>query len=112
MVHAGLASFPDRSASNCGPSGRRSIEGILNLSRLAASTYYGEMAFCYRFKIRIPHPTRHGSSNVVTLKLPVPFKSRLMTAGRFGYTNMEADNRLLAKALKVFRKRSRDYDTF
>ena len=71
------------------------------------------MAFCYRFKFRIPHPTRYGvGSNVITFKLPVPFKSRRFAGGRFGYANMEPDNKLLAKALKVFRRKSRDYETF
>jgi hypothetical protein len=70
------------------------------------------MAFCYRFKFRIPHPTRHGvGSNVITLKLPMLFKSRRLLGGRFGYSNMESDNKLLTKALKVFRRTTKEYET-
>ena len=66
------------------------------------------MAFCYRLKFRIPHPTRHGDSKVFTLSVPMPFKSRRMAGGRFGYSNMDADygsRLLLAKALRVFKKK-------
>ena len=67
------------------------------------------MAFCYRLKFRIPHPTRHGDSKVFTLSVPVPFKSRRMTGGRFGYANMDGadygSRLLLAKALRVFKKK-------
>jgi hypothetical protein len=41
------------------------------------------MAFCYRFKWRIPHPKE--GCKVITFKLVVPFKSRKASNGRFGY---------------------------
>jgi hypothetical protein len=61
------------------------------------------MAFCYRFKWRIPHPKE--GTKVVTFKLVVPFKSRKVSNGRFGYSSLEGDHRLLTKALKFFKNR-------
>lgn len=78
------------------------------------------MAFCYRFKMRIPHPTKPGQK-VINIKVPVPFKSRRFSCGRFGYSNVVMDgsttktaddsntNKLLSKALSFIRKK--DYDS-
>ena len=69
------------------------------------------MAFCYRFKWRIPHPTKPGQK-VISFKVPVPFKSRRFTCGRFGYSNMmmegDTTNKLLGKAMRFLR--NKDYD--
>ena len=70
------------------------------------------MAFCYRFKWRIPHPTKPGQK-VINIKVPVPFKSRRFTCGQFGYSNMMMEgntNKLFAKAMKLIRN-NKNYDT-
>ena len=64
------------------------------------------MAFCYRFKWRFPHPKE--GNKVVTFKLVVPFKSRKVSNGRFGYSALEGDQKLLTKALKFFKYRKYD----
>ena len=45
------------------------------------------MAYCYRLKFRLPVPTRPGCCKVVRLRLPLPFKSRRASGGRFAYTS-------------------------
>ena len=72
---------------------------FLHLVKLAKT----KMAFCYRFKWRIPHPKE--GNKVISFKLVVPFKSRKASNGRFGYSSLEGDHRLLAKALKFFKNR-------
>jgi len=59
------------------------------------------MAFCYRFKIRIPHP-KEGNKQI-TFKVLVPFKCRKLSGGRFGYSILDGDTKLLAKMLKIFK---------
>ena len=62
------------------------------------------MAFCYRFKLRIPHPKE--GNKLLNFKLLVPFKSRKVSGGRFGYSTLEEDTKFLAKALKLFKHRT------
>ena len=62
------------------------------------------MAFCYRFKLRIPHPKE--GNKLLKFKLMVPFKSRKISGGRFGYSTLEEDTKFLAKALKLFKHRT------
>jgi len=59
------------------------------------------MAFCYRFKIRIPHP-KEGNKHI-NFKILVPFKCRKLSGGRFGYSILDGDTKLLAKMLKIFK---------
>jgi len=61
------------------------------------------MAFCYRFKFRFPHPKE--GKKVISFKLVVPFKSRKASGGKFGYSSLGGDHRLITKALKFFRNR-------
>ena len=69
------------------------------------------MAFCYRLKLRIPHPLKKGASKALQFKIPLPFKSRRFFRGRFGYEEMEgAENRMVEKTLKLFR--NSDYRAF
>jgi len=67
------------------------------------------MAFCYHFKLRIPHPkdfsTKLGSKKI-NFKMLVPFKSRRFSGGRFGYSTLEEDTKFIAKALKFLKNRS------
>jgi hypothetical protein len=65
-----------------------------------------KMAFCYRFKWRIPHPKE--GNKLISFKLVVPFKSRKASNGRFGYSSLEGEHRLLTKALKFFKNRKYD----
>ena len=44
-------------------------------------------SFCYRFKLRVPHPKE--GRKLLSFKLAVPFKSRRLSGGRFGYSAME-----------------------
>ncbi len=67
------------------------------------------MAFCYHFKLRIPHPKEIGKKKLLKFKLMVPFKSRRMSFGRFGYSTLEEDTKFIAKALKWLKHR--DYNT-
>jgi len=63
------------------------------------------MAFCYRFKVRISDPKQ--CNKILNFKMIVPFKSRKISGGRFGYSTLEEeDTSLLAKALKVFKHRT------
>ena len=62
------------------------------------------MAFCYRFKVRISDPKQ--CNKILNFKMTVPFKSRRIFSGRFGYSTLEEDTSLLAKALKVFKHRT------
>jgi hypothetical protein len=50
------------------------------------------MSYCYRFKVRLPVPMKPGASKVLRLRLPVPFKSRRASCGRFGYACMTEDD--------------------
>ncbi|TRY70905.1 hypothetical protein TCAL_17258 [Tigriopus californicus] len=64
------------------------------------------MAYCYRLKMRIPHPMKRGSSKTLQIKIPVPFKCRRFSGGRFGYSTLEPDTKFLERALQIFRHRS------
>ena len=59
------------------------------------------MAFCYRFKVRISDPKE--GNKILNFNLMVPFKSRKISCGRFGYSTLEENTTLLAKALKFFK---------
>jgi len=61
------------------------------------------MAFCYRFKFRFPTPKE--GKKLLSFKVCVPFKSRRFSGGRFGYSTLEEDTKLIAKALKFLRYR-------
>ena len=63
-----------------------------------------KMAFCYRFKLRIPHPKE--GNKILNFKLMVPFKSRKLSRGRFGYSTLEEDTKFLSKALQFFKHRT------
>jgi len=67
------------------------------------------MAFCYHFKLRIPHPKDFKSSKKLNFKMKVPFKSRRITGGRFGYSTLEEDTKFIAKVLKFLK--NRNYNT-
>jgi len=59
------------------------------------------MAHCYHFKLRIPHPKE--GNKILNFKLMVPFKCRKLSGGRFGYSILEGDTKLLAKLLRIFK---------
>lgn len=63
------------------------------------------MAFCYRFKLRIPQVSKCGQK-LMNFKLVVPFKSRRFSGGKFGYSTLEEDTKFIAKALKFLKHRS------
>ena len=65
-----------------------------------------KMAFCYHFKVRIPHPKDFKVSKKLNFKLTVPFKSRRFSGGRFGYSTLEEDTKFIARALKFLKHRS------
>ena len=62
------------------------------------------MAFCYHFKIRVPHPKE--GNKLLKFKIVVPFKSRKMSNGRFGYSTLEEDTKFLAKVLRFCKHRT------
>ena len=63
------------------------------------------MAFCYRFKLRLPNYKESGKK-LLNFKVVVPFKSRRLSCGRFGYSTLEEDTKFIAKALKFLKHRT------
>jgi len=66
------------------------------------------MAYCYRLKMRLP--CKPGSKTTLCIRLPVPFKSRRASGGRFGYAKVDesegegADHgRWMRRVLSLFR---------
>ena len=70
------------------------------------------MAFCYHFKLRMPLKYK-AEKKVLKFKLVVPFKSRKLSFGRFGYSSLGEETKFIAKCLKLLRvhRKTSNYDT-